>query len=111
MIATMIDLEQYRKTGFVRVASFFTPETLAEVRRWVDDLEARPASLGVLQHDEMTGAGRRRARTENFAPHHAGMRRLLTEGALVEMAGELLGEPAVLFKEKINYKHPGGAGF
>jgi ectoine hydroxylase-related dioxygenase (phytanoyl-CoA dioxygenase family) len=39
------------------------------------------------------------------------MRRLLTEGPIVEMASELLGQPAVLFKEKINYKHPGGAGF
>ena len=29
----------------------------------------------------------------------------------VELAGALLGEPAVLYKEKINYKLPGGAGY
>ena len=31
--------------------------------------------------------------------------------ALGIIAGALLGEPAVLYKEKINYKLPGGAGF
>lgn len=111
MITTTIDLEQYGRSGFVHAAGFFTAGALAELRSWVDELEAGPGAAALLQHDEMTAAGPRRARTENFAPQHRGMRRLLTEGAMVEMAGALLGEPAVLFKEKINYKHPGGAGF
>ena len=29
----------------------------------------------------------------------------------MELAGALLGEPAVLYKEKVNYKLPGGAGY
>ena len=32
-------------------------------------------------------------------------------GPLLDVAGRLLGEPAVLYKEKINYKLPGGAGY
>ena len=36
---------------------------------------------------------------------------LLREGAVPEVAGQLLGEPALLYKEKINYKTAGGAGF
>jgi ectoine hydroxylase-related dioxygenase (phytanoyl-CoA dioxygenase family) len=51
------------------------------------------------------------ARSENFVPAHAGLRALLCDGALVEVAGALLGEPAVLYKEKINYKLAGGAGY
>jgi ectoine hydroxylase-related dioxygenase (phytanoyl-CoA dioxygenase family) len=39
------------------------------------------------------------------------MYQLLRVGRLVAAAGELLGEPAVLYKEKINYKLSGGAGF
>jgi ectoine hydroxylase-related dioxygenase (phytanoyl-CoA dioxygenase family) len=35
----------------------------------------------------------------------------LVRGRLQAAAGELLGEPAVLFKEKINFKMPGGGGF
>ena len=37
------------------------------------------------------------------------VRALLTEGLLPELAGALLGGPAVLYKEKVNYKAPGGA--
>ena len=32
-------------------------------------------------------------------------------GSLPQFATTLLGEEAILFKEKINYKQPGGAGF
>ena len=35
----------------------------------------------------------------------------MREGLIVEALADLFGEPAVLFKEKINYKHPGGGGF
>jgi ectoine hydroxylase-related dioxygenase (phytanoyl-CoA dioxygenase family) len=59
----------------------------------------------------MTDAGPRLCRTENFVPFHAGLRALLTDGALLDDASMLLGEPAVLYKEKINYKLPGGAGY
>src|SRR5690606_38472973 len=44
-------------------------------------------------------------------PFHSGLRDLLTTGPMLETASALLGEPAVLYKEKINYKLPGGAGY
>ena len=44
-------------------------------------------------------------------PVHAGLRTLLCTGVFVEVAGALLEEPAVLYKEKVNYKLPGGAGY
>jgi ectoine hydroxylase-related dioxygenase (phytanoyl-CoA dioxygenase family) len=65
----------------------------------------------VLQHFEGTDAGPMLCRSENFVPAHAALRALLCDGALVDIAGALLGEPAVLYKEKVNYKLPGGAGF
>ncbi len=62
-------------------------------------------------HYELTDAGRRLARTEHFTPVSALLSGLLREGAVPDVAGQLLGEPAVLYKEKINYKCAGGAGF
>ena len=44
-------------------------------------------------------------------PFHEGLRALLTTGPMLDAASALLGEPAVLYKEKINYKLPGGAGY
>lgn len=84
----------------------------ADLGSWVDDVAARTdGDAGVLQHFEGTPAGPLLCRSENFVPVHAGLRRLLCSGAMLEAAGALLGEPAVLYKEKINYKLPGGAGF
>jgi Phytanoyl-CoA dioxygenase (PhyH) len=49
-------------------------------------------------------------RTENVSACHSGVAALV-EGPLREVATGALGEPASSFKDKINYKHPGGAGF
>ena len=39
------------------------------------------------------------------------MEKLLTGGKVLDIVSELMGEPAVLYKEKINYKYPGGGGY
>jgi phosphonate degradation associated HDIG domain protein len=64
-----------------------------------------------LHHFEQTDRGPAIARSEDLVPHHPGLRRLICDGDIVQWVGELLGEPAVLYKEKINYKQAGGAGF
>jgi 2-aminoethylphosphonate dioxygenase len=48
---------------------------------------------------------------EDLCPHHKGFDRLIRGGRLQRCVERLLGEPAALFKEKINFKMPGGAGF
>jgi hypothetical protein len=79
---------------------------------WVDAVSELPDGVGgVLQHHELTDDGPKLCRTEHFTAVHAGLRRLLREGPLVDVAGALLGEPAVLYKEKVNHKLPGGAGY
>ena len=82
------------------------------LRRWVDEVAAWPPSKGAwLQHHELTVHGPVLCRSENFVPFHEGLRRLLTDGPMIAAASAMLGEPAVLYKEKINYKLPGGAGY
>jgi len=83
-----------------------------DLQHWCDDIASWPDDgEGWLHHREMTDAGPRLCRSENLIPFHPGLRALLTTGTLVESAGALLGEPAVLYKEKINYKLVGGAGY
>lgn len=107
-----LDRAGWDANGFVHIKAFLGPTDVRELQSWAADIESWPVGVGPwLQHDEMTPAGPRRARSENFTPFHDGMRRLASEGALLQMATELLGEPAVLFKEKLNYKHAGGAGY
>ena len=50
-------------------------------------------------------------RLENYAPYHDGFGSLFRAGKLYDAISQLLGERAVLFKDKINFKLPGGGGF
>lgn len=105
----MGDREHFLEHGWVLTTS---PEDPAVVAAWVDEVAAWPDEAGEwLHHRELTDAGPQLCRTENFVPFHPGLRSLLTAGPMLDTASQLLGEPAVLYKEKINYKLPGGAGY
>jgi hypothetical protein len=85
---------------------------VAELRAWIDEIAAWPSpGDGWLHHYEMTEHGARLCRSENLIPFHPGLRAMLTAGALPAMASTLLAEPARLYKEKVNYKLVGGAGY
>jgi hypothetical protein len=108
-MAVQTDVEHFRREGWLLTRSHDDP---AAVQRWVAEVAAWPDADGPwLHHREVTDTGPQLCRTENFVPFHDGLRALLTTGPMLEMASALLGEPAVLYKEKINYKLPGGAGY
>ena len=93
------------------VVDLLTDSTRALLPTWVEEVAALPESTGVLQHRELTDAGPQLCRSEHFVEVHAGMRDLLTTGPLLDLASALLGERALLYKEKVNHKLPGGAGY
>lgn len=101
----------FERTGWVLTRTLDADQTTA-LRGWVDDVAGWPDDGGDwLHYRELTDDGPKLCRSENFVPFHDGLRTLLTAGAMVDIASTLLGEPAVLYKEKINYKLPGGAGY
>jgi hypothetical protein len=62
------------------------------------------------QYAEETPSGAQTCRTENVSACLPTLSELV-DGDLRDAASAALGEPAVAFKDKINYKQPGGAGF
>jgi hypothetical protein len=109
------DLDAYAASGWLIARGFFSPEEAAAIARMTDEISAAPEVPGrhmVYYEDHRTEPGRRVVqRIENFCPFHAGFDALVREGRLLRAVEQLLGERAVLFKEKINFKMPGGAGF
>jgi hypothetical protein len=101
--------------GWVAAPGFFTAEEAAEIGAWTDELASRPERPGahwVYREPSLTDPSARVIqRIERFAEHHDGFARLMRGSRLERAAGELLGGEAVLFKDKINLKMPGGAGF
>jgi len=102
----------YERDGYLVLRAALSPERVAEVATMVDEVATWAHSDGPgLHHFEQTDSGPALARSEDLIGHHPGLRSLLTSGLVPDLAGELLGEPAALYKEKVNYKQPGGAGF
>ena len=103
------------RDGFLSVPGFFAPAEVARMRRWIEELAEAPEVPGghwVYREDSLTKSGARVVqRIENFCPVHPGFDRLIRSAALADWAAALMGGPVVLFKEKINFKMPGGAGF
>lgn len=105
----------YREQGWLLARSFVAPDEAEALARWTDELTAQPEEPGkqmVYGEASLIDASTRIIqRIENFCPYHAGFDAFVRAGRLSEAVDQLLGEPGCLFKEKINFKMPGGAGF
>jgi len=112
-ILTDEQVQAFHSDGFLVLRRGFSADEMATISSWSDELLARPEESGkhwVYHEKSLKGDDADLvSRIENIAPFHAGFKEL-TE-ALAAPVGQLLGEDAALFKEKINFKMPGGDGF
>jgi hypothetical protein len=107
-------LEDWKRQGFLVVPGVYDRDQMADITKWVDEIQNWPETAGrhmmYFEGDSATPPGRLLNRVENFVPYHARMAQLL-DTDLKDACTRLFGEDAVLFKEKINFKLPGGGGF
>jgi hypothetical protein len=93
----------------------FSPSQVADITRWTDEVSAMPEVPGrhmVYYEDSLLEPGTRVVqRIEDFCPYHAGFDGLIRSGPIQAAVEQLFDAPAVLFKEKINFKKAGGSGF
>jgi 2-aminoethylphosphonate dioxygenase len=105
----------YREKGWLLAREFVGPLEVESLSRWTDELAGRPEEPGkhmVYREPSLRDPGLRVIqRVENFCPYHAGFDAFVSNGHLREAVDQLLGATACLFKDKINFKMPGGAGF
>lgn len=105
----------FDRDGYLALPGLFTPEEIARVGAAIDQLAARPPSKGnemaYFEQSVTEPARQVLSRIEKFIEHDATLRAFVLDPRLGGVAAELLGEEAVLFKEKINFKLPGGRGF
>jgi 2-aminoethylphosphonate dioxygenase len=107
--------DAFRRDGFLLVRKMYSDAEMRSIASWIDDLAARPPEMGrqmVYFEDSVVEPGTRvLSRIEKFAEYHDGLGRLVHDDRLIARLSALLGEPAVLFKDKVNFKMPGGQGF
>lgn len=103
----------FQRDGFLVVPRLFDAASIARIRGWTDDVQAWPETPGKwMKYFEQDAGGQRLLnRLEDVLPFHPGFRDLAASRELAGACAQLFGEPAVLFKDKINFKQPGGGGF
>jgi 2-aminoethylphosphonate dioxygenase len=106
-------IESFRTQGYVVVRRLVSEPLLTDIRGWTDEVQAWPEVAGrhMMYFETATDGRRLLNRMEDVLPYHAGFRALAVGRLLQGACGQLFGEPAVLFKDKINFKQPGGGGF
>ncbi|MEE2788317.1 MAG: phytanoyl-CoA dioxygenase family protein [Myxococcota bacterium] len=97
---------------FVKREHALSALAVNDLNAWVTELAEWPESPGKwMKYFEAGHAHRQLCRVENFVQYHGELSALLRGPAVIDAVGALMGRAAVLFKEKINFKLPGGAGF
>ena len=108
----MSEVASFRVDGWLVLRDVLSVDLVADLDAAVTEVAGWATNGGPgLHHFEQTTAGAVLARSEDFLPHHLFLRDFICSGLISAVLEELFGERSVLFKEKINYKHPGGGGF
>mmetsp|Transcript_34887 Transcript_34887/g.76934 ORF Transcript_34887/g.76934 Transcript_34887/m.76934 type:complete len:331 (-) Transcript_34887:79-1071(-) len=120
-VLSAFQLESFQTNSFLLLPGLLDFQEIGtlKVGDWVSEVAGwEKAPQKWLQHWEADGQGGKiMCRAENFAHYHNGLHHLTeivaeVAGQLFETLGEKSGkEGALLFKEKINFKLAGGAGF
>ena len=114
MILSARQLEDFRRTGCLLVKQLFDAAATAALRRYTDEVMAWPEQPGrhmmYFEQSSLTGE-RILCRMEDIEPWHAQFSEMFNGELLKGCCGELFGEEAVLYKDKINFKLPGSGGF
>jgi len=111
MSLTQNQVDEFNQRGFVVIKGFFSPDELAKLSAWSDELRNKQPAEGeeakYYETSPVTGETIL-VRIENVVgDHNRDASDLLISGKVKECLTQLLGEAPVLFKEKINYKLPG----
>jgi 2-aminoethylphosphonate dioxygenase len=106
---------QMQHEGYLVVRHLVERAQVAQLLEWTAELECAleaPGRHWFYHEDSLTTPNRRLIqRIENFCPYHEGFDHFARRGSLAIWTRALMGGPVLLFKDKINFKMPGGGGF
>lgn len=109
------DRAHFGRHGWVCLRGFLSDHETRQLATWTEEIAAWPEVPGkwmrYYERPKATPGTKLLARVENFFPYHRGVNDLFGGDRFMALLEECCDEPVVLFKDKINFKFPGGAGF
>lgn len=106
-------IDRFREHAYVHVPNGLSSTETVCLQKWVEEVANWPETphKWMQYFEKAYDSDRQLCRTEHFIEFHEGLRSLVSGSDTLDVIAQLMGEPATLFKEKINFKFPGGAGF
>ena len=94
--------------GFILFKDYFSEDDGARITRWGDEINGWLEMKGkwMIYFEQ----GKQKARIENFIRYHPELEEFLNH-VIKPLLEETIGERVELFKDKMNWKLPGGKGF
>lgn len=111
MLLSNAQQQEFRDRGFIVLPGFFDPIVMGKVTAWLNGLQTKRPDEGkearYYEQSPVSGENLLVRAEHLLGEHNPEMTALLLDGKTTGCLTELLGEPPVLFKEKVNYKLPG----
>ena len=111
-------IEEFYKEGFLLVKNCFSDVEIAEMMTIVKKFNAKKPDdwkkgeeMAYYETSKINSDDRILMRVENFVNYHQIFNKVANSEKILGVIEKLIGEPCVLFKDKINCKKPGGGGF
>ena len=113
-----VQVESFKKDGYLLLEKFFSDKDVEEMLEGTIEAEQRPEKIGCvwkyfsMQAHENKSGEHYLDRIENFADKIPSWSKHIGDNSkIAELVSQLFGQPAKLWKEKINFKKPGSEGF
>ena len=101
-------IDFWTRNSYLIFRGLFANE-ISEISDWTEEISLWPGAGNTkwLNFFEMHSPSKL-SRVENFVPFHDGLANIINGRKVIDIVSALMGEPAVLYKERINFKPPGG---
>ena len=111
-ILTQEQVDTLHKDGWLYLPQMLSKEKFAEFKSWAEEIEQWPETPGkwMKYYEPGPDGSRMPARIENMMAFHDPLRKFRDE-FITQMISDAYGEPAIPYKDKINFKYPHGGAF
>lgn len=114
-ILTPEQIQSFKRDGYLLVRGLYTPEEIRDIAAWTEEVSQYPEIPGkymmYFEQSQLQPGQRILNRMEDIEPFHRGFSEVFNGTKMKGCVDLLFEEESVLFKDKINFKMPGGDGF
>ena len=108
-------IEEFNSTGFLIIRDLYNADRMQEIIKWTEEVTNYPEVPGkymmYFEESKLSSVDRILSRMEDIEPFHQGFSNLFMRGEIQQITSQFFNDEAILFKDKINFKMPGGDGF